>query len=96
MTPRLVRGTWVNGGTRVDSFSTASTMRAMVRTVSMTYLPTEVSPESMTASAPSRTALATSDASARVGREFSIIDSSICVATMTGFAFSRAIWIARF
>ena len=40
--------------------------------------------------------MATSDASARVGRELVIIDSSICVATMTGFAFSRAIWMARF
>jgi hypothetical protein len=33
--------------------------------------------------------LATSDTSARVGREFSIIESSICVATITGLAFSR-------
>ncbi|KAF0962562.1 hypothetical protein MLGJGCBP_04313 [Rhodococcus sp. T7] len=91
ITPRLVRGTCVNGGTCVDSFSTASTIRAIVRTVSITYFPTDVSPESITASAPSRTAFATSEASARVGREFSIIDSSICVATITGFAFSRAI-----
>ena len=71
-------------------------MRAIVRTASSGYLPTEVSPDSITASAPSSTALATSDASARVGREFSIIDSSIWVATITGLAFSRAIWMARF
>ena len=71
-------------------------MRAIVLTASSGYLPTDVSPESITASAPSRTALATSDASARVGREFSIIDSSIWVATMTGLAFSLAIWMARF
>ncbi len=36
----------------------------------------------MTASEPSKIALATSDASARVGREFVVIDSSICVAVM--------------
>jgi len=35
---------------------------------SMGYLPLAVSPESMTQSAPSRTALATSEISARVGR----------------------------
>ena len=76
--------------------STAVMMRAIVRTVSSGYLPTDVSPDSITASAPSSTALATSDASARVGREISIIDSSICVATITGLAFSLAIWMARF
>src|SRR5437588_318725 len=38
----------------------------------------------MTASVPSKMALATSLASARVGRGFSIIDSSICVAVITG------------
>ncbi len=58
--------------------------------------PTEVSPDSITASAPSRIALATSDASARVGRELSIIDSSVWVATITGRAFSRAICTMRF
>ena len=40
--------------------------------------------EGRTASAPSSTALATSEHSARVGRGFLIIDSSICVATTTG------------
>mmetsp|Transcript_13131 Transcript_13131/g.33535 ORF Transcript_13131/g.33535 Transcript_13131/m.33535 type:complete len:200 (-) Transcript_13131:596-1195(-) len=39
----------------------------------------------MTQSEPSRTALATSETSARVGRGFLVIDSSICVAQMTGF-----------
>ena len=34
--------------------------------------------------------MATSDASARVGRGEEIIDSSICVATMTGLAQRRA------
>ena len=35
-------------------------------------------------------ALATSEASARVGRGLSIIDSSICVAVMTGLRYSAA------
>ena len=69
--------------------SVDSTMRAMVCTVTTGYSPTLVSPESMTASAPSRTALATSEVSARVGTGLWIIDSSICVATMTGFAMRR-------
>ena len=43
-----------------------------------------VSPESMTQSVPSNTALATSDVSARVGRGLLIIESSICVAVTTG------------
>ena len=43
-----------------------------------------VSAESMTASAPSNTAAATSLASARVGRVDSTIDCSISVATITG------------
>ncbi len=50
----------------------------------------------MTASAPSRIAFATSDASARVGRELVIIDSIICVATITGLAFLRHRPISRF
>ena len=94
-TPRLVRGMWLSGGT-APMPSAEHTMRPMVRTTLCGSTPTDVSPESMTASAPSSTALATSDASARVGREFSIIESSICVATITGLAFSRAIWITRF
>ncbi len=44
MTPRLVRGTWVSGGAAVEFSSTAPMMRAMVRTASSGYLPTEVSP----------------------------------------------------
>ena len=42
------------------------------------------------------TALATSEASARVGRGAVIIESSIWVATMTGRAFSRHSSMARF
>ena len=71
-------------------------MRAIVCTDSIGYFPTLVSPESISASAPSSTAFATSDASARVGREALIIDSSIWVATMTGLALLRAISTARF
>ena len=48
------------------------------------YLPTAVSPESITASVPSKMALATSETSARVGLGLSIIDWSICVAVITG------------
>ena len=70
--------------------SVDSMMRAIVRTVSIGYAPTLVSPESITASVPSSTAFATSDASARVGRGAEIIDSSIWVATMTGLALRRA------
>ena len=71
-------------------------IRAIVSTVSIGYSPTLVSPDSITASAPSSTALATSEASARVGRGLVIIDSSIWVATMTGLALRRAISMTRF
>mmetsp|Transcript_105596 Transcript_105596/g.251698 ORF Transcript_105596/g.251698 Transcript_105596/m.251698 type:complete len:277 (-) Transcript_105596:630-1460(-) len=60
------------------------TRRCMV-TASHGYCPTADSPLSITASQPSRMALATSLHSARVGIGLEIMDSSICVATMTGF-----------
>ncbi len=50
----------------------------------------------MIASAPSSTALAQSEASARVGRGRVIIESSTWVATITGLAARRARWTARF
>src|SRR2546423_1556965 len=50
----------------------------------------------MTASAPSYTALATSDASARVGTGDATIDSSICVATTTGLPAARQARTMRF
>ena len=50
----------------------------------------------MIASAPSRTADATSVASARVGRGDRIIDSSICVATITGLSETLAALSSRF
>jgi hypothetical protein len=55
-----------------------------VREGARAHRPAAVSPESMTQSVPSSTALATSVASARVGRGLWHIDSSICVAVMTG------------
>jgi hypothetical protein len=50
----------------------------------------------MSADDPSSTALATSLASARVGSACSIIDSSICVAVITGFPASSARRMIRF
>ena len=58
--------------------------------------PTAVSPESMIALVPSRIAFATSDASARVGSGAWIIDSSICVAVITGLPRSSARRMIRF
>ena len=46
------------------------------------YLPTALSPDSITASVPSITAFATSETSARVGTGLWIIDSIICVAVI--------------
>src|SRR5258707_433071 len=76
------------GSSLADSAS--STIFAIIATVSRGYLPLAVSAESITASEPSRIALATSLASARVGRGFSIIDSNICVAVITGLRQSAA------
>mmetsp|Transcript_119340 Transcript_119340/g.349237 ORF Transcript_119340/g.349237 Transcript_119340/m.349237 type:complete len:219 (+) Transcript_119340:730-1386(+) len=56
----------------------------MMVTASTGYPPAAVSPESMTQSLPSSTAFATSLASARVGRGALHMDSSICVAVITG------------
>mmetsp|Transcript_66788 Transcript_66788/g.184196 ORF Transcript_66788/g.184196 Transcript_66788/m.184196 type:complete len:247 (+) Transcript_66788:1210-1950(+) len=58
-------------------------------TDSIGYLPAADSPESMTASAPSKIAVAMSEHSARVGAGLSIIDSSIWVATITGLPWER-------
>jgi hypothetical protein len=64
--------------------SAAAAMRRMASTASTGCRPAAVSAESITASVPSRMALATSLASARVGRGCCTIDSSICVAVITG------------
>ena len=53
------------------------TILSIIVTASVGNNPTAVSAESITASAPSNTAVATSDASALVGEGESIIDSSI-------------------
>ena len=62
----------------------------MVATASTGYWPAADSADSMMASAPSNTAVATSETSARVGTGAEIIDSSICVATTTGLPARRA------
>ena len=56
----------------------------MVATALTGSRPIAVSAESITADEPSKIALATSDTSARVGEGDVIIDSSICVAVITG------------
>lgn len=58
--------------------------------------PLAVSPESITQSDPSSTALATSDASALVGLGLEIIDSIIYVAVITGLPASNALLIIHF
>ena len=93
----MVVGTRLSDGSACShSRSAASMILAMVATASAGYWPTLVSADSISASAPSSTALATSEVSALVGRGAEIIDSSICVATMTGRALSLARSIARF
>lgn len=49
------------------------------------HFPTAVSPVTITAAAPSATALKISLTSARVGTGFCSMDASICVTTMNGF-----------
>ncbi len=76
--------TSLSGGQGFTEVSACSAMRVMNSTVCTGYLPTAVSPESMTQSVPSRMAFATSEVSARVGWGFSIMLSSIWVAVITG------------
>ena len=59
-------------------------MRSITRTAATGKRPMAVSPDSIIASVPSKIAVATSVTSALVGRGFWTIDSSICVAVMTG------------
>ena len=68
----------------------------MVATASTGYLPAADSADSMTASAPSKMAVATSETSARVGTGELIIDSSICVATTTGLPVARPMRVICF
>ena len=66
-----------------DSYFSAPRMTCDIASTALTgYLPTALSPDSITASVPSITALATSETSARVGIGLWIIDSIICVAVI--------------
>ena len=84
----------------VASIRPADSVSSMMRTIAVTastgYPPTAVSADNITASVPSSTAFATSEASARVGRGFPTIDSSICVAVITGHPNWLAWRITRF
>ena len=75
------RGGWPTAGSW-PRLSARAAMRDIVATTSAGSWPIAVSPDSITASVPSNTALATSLTSARVGAGASIIDSSICVAVI--------------
>ena len=61
-------------------------MRSIICTARTGYSPTAVSADNMTASVPSRTAVATSVTSALVGRGECVIDSSISVAVIDTLA----------
>ena len=71
-------------------------IEAIISTASTGCFPTAVSWESITASVPSKIALATSATSARVGRVEWTIDSSIWVAVMVGLAARPATASSRF
>ena len=71
-------------------------MRSIVATTATGSWPIAVSALSITALAPSSTALATSVTSARVGTWECVIDSSICVATTTGRAKRMPSFTIRF
>jgi hypothetical protein len=77
-------------------FSASMQMRFIAATVSTGYWPEADSAESITASVPSSTALATSETSARVGTGLEIIDSIIWVAVIVSLFISRAWRIMRF
>ena len=84
------------GGDRSSTARRPARSDPSSRTASTGYAPTAVSAESITADVPSRIAFATSLASARVGSACSIIDSSICVAVITGLPASRQRRMIRF
>ena len=71
-------------------------MAAIIEMAAIGWAPTAVSCESITASEPSRIALATSATSARVGRLEWIIELSICVAVIDGRAKRPASASTRF
>mmetsp|Transcript_29613 Transcript_29613/g.78418 ORF Transcript_29613/g.78418 Transcript_29613/m.78418 type:complete len:568 (-) Transcript_29613:199-1902(-) len=85
---RLARNIFCSAARRFSrGFSEVSITRLCISTHSALNLPTAVSPLSITASQPSRTAFALSLHSARVGVGHEIMDSNICVATMTGLPY---------
>src|ERR1700759_2561339 len=71
------------------AFSVCSIIRFIIETAWTGKAPDADSADRITASAASKTAVAASDVSARVGTAEFTIDSSICVATTTGFPASR-------
>mmetsp|Transcript_2040 Transcript_2040/g.5733 ORF Transcript_2040/g.5733 Transcript_2040/m.5733 type:complete len:275 (-) Transcript_2040:550-1374(-) len=83
-------------GTLVIEYSASSQMRRIIVTVSTGKSPMADSLLSITALVPSRTALATSQASALVGKGLSSIDASISVAVTTILPASFAFLIISF
>ena len=81
---------------RARSRSVRTAIAAIISIAPTGCAPTAVSCESITASVPSRIALATSATSARVGREEVTIESSICVAVIDGRASEPASAISCF
>ena len=79
---------WIRSYHALD-FSTRQMTLCMVCTAFSGNLPAALSALSIKASAPSKVALATSETSARVGDAFSIMLSSIWVATITGLPSCR-------
>ena len=71
-------------------------LKAVASAIDYESLLGAVSALSITASVPSQMALATSDASARVGRGLVVIDSSICVAVMESFPYVLQSCSSRF
>ena len=76
--------------------SVRSAIAAIISIAPTGYLPTALSWDSITASVPSRIALATSATSARVGRDEDTIESSIWVAVIDGRASAPASAITCF
>ena len=85
-------GPWCAG----SSGSVSTSTRLIICTAPTGSWPTAVSSDSITASVPSSTALATSVTSARVGSGLVTIDTSICVAVITGQPARFAARMTRF
>ena len=92
------RGAASKSVSAMNCFSAPTQIRAIASTAFTGQLPAALSCDSITASVPSITALATSSTSARVGIGLSTIDCSICVAVITTFSratASRMIFFCR-